>query len=65
MLLWSLTSSQLQYNVEMCTDLADAQGELRADCNVRKKEDIDLKVDLGACKKKMRHEEIQFFKVFD
>lgn len=33
--------------------------------NVRKKEGIDLKVDLGACKKKMRHEEIQFFKVFD
>lgn len=51
MLLWSLPSSQLQYNVEMCTGLADAQGELRADCNVRKKEDIDLKVDLGAAKK--------------
>lgn len=33
-------------------DLADAQGELRADCDVRKKGDIDLEVDLGAGKKK-------------
>lgn len=53
-----LTSSQSQYEVqravvEVCMDLADAQGELSVDCDSRKKGDIDLKMDLGACGKKM------------
>lgn len=37
--------------VERCTDLADAQGELRADCDVRKKGDIDLTWTQGPAKK--------------
>lgn len=49
----------------MCRHLADAQGELRADCDIRKKGDIDLRWTWGPEKKqKLRHEKIQFFKVF-
>lgn len=58
------TSSQSQYDVEravveVCLDLADAQGELSIDCDSRKKGDIDLKMDLGPAEK-MRHENPYF-----
>lgn len=46
-------------------DLADAQGELRADCDVRKKGDIDFEVDLGAGKKKRDMRKSNFLKFFD
>lgn len=49
-------SSQSQHDVEravveVCMDLADAQGELSVDCDSRKKGDIDLKMDLRAWEK--------------